>query len=571
MLGTGVLEADEGPGGDMKDSRPGAAVVTGGGKRGRAIVGARAALIGRALAGIVTLASQVALAQVALAQAGGPSSSAVVQRDSTPVERAVMAAYQVERTGQTALAERRYREAITKAQQQHDSLGLAAGEYRLGLLFWSHSRQDSAVAYLGSAAALRKTQAARDTTLRVEYARVLNGLGAANYQAGLYEPAIRAYTEAQALRRAVHDTLGLTRTLTNIGKTYQDWGQLARARAKLREAIALAERTSSAPAVLGYAYNSLALVEIDAGQFDSAQLFIARSDSAYARPGALLSRADSMDAAGNSLAARGAWLLRRGQLTAARRVLDSSYASAVARGSVRGQALSLLQLGECARALGDLVEADRRFTESLRLAQSVEQRVITLAAVRHLADVDERRGRIPQALAHVKRYQALRDSVFDQDAAQRVAAHEAEFEVAATRKENAALQVTTQAQELTILRQRRAVVGTLLVLAVVSTLVTLLVRATRAERKRSADLAAANANLEQLNEELRTAMAEVRTLSGLIPICSNCKRVRDDRGYWQAVETWVSRNSEAKFSHSICQSCGPVLYGSLWSSEGDAG
>jgi tetratricopeptide (TPR) repeat protein len=517
------------------------------------------------LAGVVTLG-----ARIALAQAGGPTSSGVAPRDSTPLERAVMAAYQVERSGSTDLAERRYRDAIRAARQQPDSIGLAAGEYRLGLLFWSHSRQDSAVAHLRIAATLRRGQAERDPALRGEYARVLNGLGAAYYQSGLYEPAIRAYTEAQALRRSVNDSLGLARTLTNIGKTYQDWGQLDRARGKLREAIALASADRKAPAALGYAYNSLALVEIDAGAFDSARVFIARSDSAYALPKALQSRADSMDAAGNSLAARGAWLLRRGQHAAARVVLDSAYASAVARQSVRGQALALLQLGEAAFAMGQLDEADRQFTASLRLAQSVEQRVISLAAVRHLATVDEARGRTAQALAHLKQYQALRDSVFDQDAALRVAAHEAEFQIEIARKENAALQETAQAQELTISRQRWAFLGTLVVLAVVTTLVTLLVRATRAERRRSADLAQANATLAQLNEELRTTMAEVRTLSGLIPICSNCKRVRDDRGYWQAVETWVSRHSEATLSHSICQSCGPVLYGSLWTSEGES-
>jgi tetratricopeptide (TPR) repeat protein len=421
------------------------------------------------------------------------------------------------------------------------------------------------VAHLRVAAELR--EALGD---RVEYARVLNGLGAAYYQSGLYEPAIRQFTEAQALRRELHDTLGLARTLTNIGKTYQDWGQLDRARTKLREAIIFAEHAHKAAAALGYAYNSLALVEIDAGQFDSAAVFIERSVAAYAKPGALLSRADSMDAAGNALAARGALLLRRGLHRDARRVLDSAYASAVARGSVRGQALALLQLGECARALGDLGEANRRFEASRQLAESVEQRVITLAAVRHLAEVDEASGRTAQALAHLKRYQALRDSVFDQDAALRIAAREAELEVRAARTENAALQETQQAQAVTISRQRWAVVIAVLVLVVVSVIVRLLQRASKAEQQRSADLTAANANLERLNEELRTAMAEVRTLSGLIPICSNCKRVRDDRGYWQAVETWVSKNSEAKFSHSICQSCGPVLYGNLWTAEGDA-
>lgn len=517
----------------------------------------------RIVTGIVALAV-TALVSVSQAQSAARAGAPAARRDTTPIERSVLAAYQIERAGQTTLAETRYRDAIAAARRERDSLGLALGEYRLGLLFWSHSRQDSAVAHLLIASELRKKQGDR-----VEYARVLNGLGAAYYQNGLYEPAIQAFTESQALRRELHDTLGLARTLTNIGKTYQDWGQLPRARVKLREAVATAEGAKDAAAALGYAYNSLALVEIDAGEFDSAAESITRSVAAYNLPGGMLSRADSLDMVGVTLAARGALLLRRGQHTAARVVLDSAYASAIARGSVRGQALSLLQLGECARAMGELPLATQQFTASLKLAESVGQRVITLDALRHLADAEEANGRTGAALAHLQRYQALRDTVFDQDAAQRVAAREAELEVEAARRDNAHLQEQQRAQLLTISRQRVVVFGVLAVLAIVSTLVTLLVRASRAERKRSADLATANGELARLNDDLRAAMAEVRTLSGLIPICSNCKRVRDDHGYWQAVETWVTRHSEAQFSHSICQSCGPVLYGSLWTPDGE--
>ena len=70
--------------------------------------------------------------------------------------------------------------------------------------------------------------------------------------------------------------------------------------------------------------------------------------------------------------------------------------------------------------------------------------------------------------------------------------------------------------------------------------------------------------LAKTNDELRTALTEVRTLTGLIPICASCKRVRDDQGYWQAVESYISSHSDATFSHAICQSCGPELYGELW-------
>ena len=55
--------------------------------------------------------------------------------------------------------------------------------------------------------------------------------------------------------------------------------------------------------------------------------------------------------------------------------------------------------------------------------------------------------------------------------------------------------------------------------------------------------------------DLEVAMANVKQLRGLLPICSYCKKVRDDNNYWQQVEAYVGRHSEAEFSHSICPDC----------------
>jgi len=60
---------------------------------------------------------------------------------------------------------------------------------------------------------------------------------------------------------------------------------------------------------------------------------------------------------------------------------------------------------------------------------------------------------------------------------------------------------------------------------------------------------------EKLIAELQRTLAEVKTLSGLIPICAWCKSVRNDHGYWQTVEQYVHSHSDASFSHSICPSC----------------
>ena len=65
---------------------------------------------------------------------------------------------------------------------------------------------------------------------------------------------------------------------------------------------------------------------------------------------------------------------------------------------------------------------------------------------------------------------------------------------------------------------------------------------------------------ERLVNDLRHALNEVKTLSGFIPICARCKKIRDDEGYWQQVEEYISHHSNAEFSHSICPECMAELY-----------
>jgi two-component system response regulator VanR len=69
-----------------------------------------------------------------------------------------------------------------------------------------------------------------------------------------------------------------------------------------------------------------------------------------------------------------------------------------------------------------------------------------------------------------------------------------------------------------------------------------------------------NIGLEQLNRELKIANEQIKTLSGLIPLCSRCKKVRNDDGYWQEVEDYVAAHTDAGFTHGICSECLKELY-----------
>ena len=71
------------------------------------------------------------------------------------------------------------------------------------------------------------------------------------------------------------------------------------------------------------------------------------------------------------------------------------------------------------------------------------------------------------------------------------------------------------------------------------------------------------AKLSKTVEGLQEALSKVKLLSGLIPICASCKKIRDDRGYWNQIEYYIREHSEAEFSHGICPKCANRLYPEL--------
>ncbi|MCK5688963.1 hypothetical protein KAI87_06825, partial [Myxococcota bacterium] len=84
-------------------------------------------------------------------------------------------------------------------------------------------------------------------------------------------------------------------------------------------------------------------------------------------------------------------------------------------------------------------------------------------------------------------------------------------------------------------------------------------------RQTQNDLAEANKNLEkkvvERTAQLEASLAEIKHLGGLLPICSHCKMIRDDKGYWNQVEVYISKHTEADFSHGICPTCMVMHYG----------
>jgi signal transduction histidine kinase len=108
------------------------------------------------------------------------------------------------------------------------------------------------------------------------------------------------------------------------------------------------------------------------------------------------------------------------------------------------------------------------------------------------------------------------------------------------------------------------------VLLILATFYGVTAEAARKERHQKAGLLETIAALkrseeerERLIRELQEALASIKTLSGLLPICASCKKIRDDKGYWNQIETYIRAHSDAKFTHGICPECVKKLYPEL--------
>ena len=82
-------------------------------------------------------------------------------------------------------------------------------------------------------------------------------------------------------------------------------------------------------------------------------------------------------------------------------------------------------------------------------------------------------------------------------------------------------------------------------------------------------VSALHAEREFLVHELQDALSQIKTLSGFIPICSHCKKIRDDSGYWNKLETYIQENSDAQLSHGICPDCAKKHYPDYFDSNDD--
>ena len=120
--------------------------------------------------------------------------------------------------------------------------------------------------------------------------------------------------------------------------------------------------------------------------------------------------------------------------------------------------------------------------------------------------------------------------------------------------------ITTRKQQLDKLLSRSSALVFIIVLGLLLSIIVILFIENKTISKRKQ----AEKEREKLIAELQDAVTKIKTLRGLLPICSTCKKIRDDKGYWKQIESYIRDHSEAEFTHSMCPICAKKLYPELF-------
>lgn len=453
------------------------------------------------------------------------------------------------------------RAAVGRAEAANDSTALAEAHNGLGALYWVEARYALALEEYGRA---RGIWTATDDSLGL--GRVHNNIGAAHYQWGNLGLALESYLRSLEVRRALGDDRGCAIVLANIGVVFRDWHLFDRAKAALDEAVVLAER-SGVPAARAYALHNRGMLLVEMGEGAQARAELEASLAIYTDPAHGYSEAEVRSGWGLNRHGLARLLLEEGDARGAAEVLEEIFYGDPLGASSGRQAWPLTDLGRAYLALGESARALQVLEHALSLSEGATQRPLTMDVLAVLSQIHEARGDWRNALRYERRRLELREALTAQTGLEEVAAIEFRAEAARRLLENQALVAERSRQDMVISRQRLAVTLGAALLATALALLGTLVHFNRQGRVREALLADANRALEEANRELRDAMAEVQTLTGLIPICARCKKVRDEDGYWESVESYIASRSSALFTHGICSTCGPELYGDDWLAE----
>ena len=311
---------------------------------------------------------------------------------------------------------------------------------------------------------------------------------------------------------------------------------------------------------VGYALNNIGTIFEAKGVYDSTLVYYQGSMQCYQNIGdskGVLQNLNDMGAVYNKI----------GDYDLALDVSEAAFDRAVAVDNQDGEATALMNMGVSYAKTKNFGNALDVFIQSRDLSMKIGRRELLKDNYFHLSDVYEQLGDYKKSTMFLKLFDALKDSLFNEQTAENTDRLRITYETAKKERENELLRKVNESQQDVIRKTRLIILLTSGMSGVIAVLAVILYTLYRQKNKANILLGATNSELslqrdelDRQKSEIQEAISKIKALSGLLPICASCKKIRDDSGYWREVESYISDHSEALFSHGICPDCLKKLY-----------
>jgi tetratricopeptide (TPR) repeat protein len=379
-----------------------------------------------------------------------------------------------------------------------------------------------------------------DFQLALDLGRGYRLLGHSLNTSGNFLEAIKAYQRAQAIARELGDRRGQAQVLNKMGDLYTNLGRFEEAKSLHHQAISIAEAIADVELQarchisLSITYGIQHESDLQLNALGRASVLAAKAGETYLQLVISINLADVH--------------LQRKNFQASLKYSEAALVNPQITQYPSFLAYSQVNRGIALNRLG-------RHTEGL---ESMQEGLRHLKATSFLSDRAEGLGNLAEEFAFAgdfrrayeahREFKALSDDLKQTKDVKRVAEASAAFEADKKQIQIEALQREKRSQaRLMALWVTLGMLG--------FAIAGVLVLSRRRIRQTHRDLQELHGRNLTLIGDLQTALTEVKTLQGLIPICAHCKKIRDDQGFWNQMESYIQSRSEATFSHGICPDC----------------
>jgi tetratricopeptide (TPR) repeat protein len=417
-------------------------------------------------------------------------------------------------------------QSLSLAKNLKDSIRMAIAINRLGNVYWFKDDQLKAKEYFEKARRIYQR-----SSNNKELGRTKNNLANIYRQWGNYQKAIRLYLEALNHYQKAEYKEGLAWlnfSLTLLYKKLEDYDKaLNTINQSLKIYKQIETRDYDSTGIM-ICYGQLGDIYNLKGNPEKGLQYHKKALRLRKKTGVKSAIADGLTGIGQTY-------FQMGEYSSAMQYFNRSQQHREEANIQKGMDTNLKFIGLIYYKLGQNNEAMNHLHESLQISRALNQRQLERDILKHMADIHQENREYKKAWNKIHEHVAVKNSLINSRVSKQIASIQLQHQIDQQDQKNERLFKDNEIKELQLARAN--IMHYLLILLIIFFIVAIIMTLYLYRKK-----------------------MQIKTLRGLIPICASCKKVRNDAGFYQQVEQYITEHSELKFSHGICPECMQELY-----------